>query len=54
MNPLYLVFDHGTESIEEKYLNPLYLHIDHASGYVVKEGENKYLVFDSTDQNKSY
>ena len=33
-------------------MNPLYLHIDHASGYVEKEGVNKYLVFDSADQNK--
>ena len=33
-------------------VNPLYLHIDHASGYVEKEGVNKYLVFDSADQNK--
>ena len=32
--------------------NPLYLHIDHAVGYVEKKGVNKYLVFDSTDQNK--
>ena len=33
-------------------VNPLYLHIDHAGGYVEKEGANKYLAFDSTDQNK--
>ena len=33
-------------------VNPLYLHIDHASGYVEKEGVNKYLVFDFTDQNE--
>ena len=30
----------------------MYLHIDHASGYVEKEGVNKYLIFDSIDQNK--
>ena len=33
-------------------MNPLYLHINHPSGYVWKEGVNKYLVFKSTDQNK--
>ena len=33
-------------------LNPLYLHIDHAVGYVEEKCVNKYLVFDSTDQNK--
>ena len=32
-------------------INPLYLIIDHASGYI-EEKENKYLVFDSTDENK--
>ena len=32
--------------------NPLYLLIDHASGYIEKKGVNKYLVFDSTDENK--
>ena len=52
VNPLYLFIDHASGYIEEKELNPLYLHIDHASGNVEKEGVNKYLVFDSTDQNK--
>ena len=33
-------------------VNPLYLHIDHASGYIEEKGVNKYLIFDSTDQNK--
>ena len=33
-------------------LNPLYLIIDHASGYIQEEVVNKYLVFDSTDENK--
>ena len=33
-------------------VNPLYLHIDHAGRYVEEKGVNKYLVFDSTDQNK--
>ena len=33
-------------------INPLYLIIDHASGYTEEKEMNKYLVFDSTDENK--
>ena len=33
-------------------MNPLYLLIDHASGYIEEKNGNKYLVFDSTDENK--
>ena len=33
-------------------VNPLYLRIYHASGYVETKGFRKYLVFDSTDENK--
>ena len=33
-------------------MNPLYLHIDHVSGYIEVKEVNKYLVFDSTDENK--
>ena len=33
-------------------VNTLYLLIDHASGYIKEKGANKYLVFDSTDENK--
>ena len=32
--------------------NPLYLLINHATGYIKDENENKYLIFDSTDENK--
>ena len=32
--------------------NPLYLIIAHANGYIEEKGVNKYLVFDSTDENK--
>ena len=28
------------------------MNIDHASGYIKEKGVNKYLVFDSTDENK--
>ena len=49
---MYLFIDHANGYIEEKDLNPLYFHIDQVSGYVEKEGMNKYLVFDTADQNK--
>ena len=35
-----------------KSINPLYLNITHASGYIEEKCVNKYLVFDSTDENK--
>ena len=33
-------------------VNPLYLTITHASGYIEKKLINKYLIFDSIDENK--
>ena len=33
-------------------VNPLYLGIAHVNGYIEEKGVNKYLVFDSTDENK--
>ena len=33
-------------------VNPLYLYIDHANGYIEEKNGNKYLVFDSVDENK--
>ena len=33
-------------------VNPLYLRINHASGYIEEKGIDKYLVFDSADENK--
>ena len=33
-------------------VNSLYLTIAHAGGYIEEEGVNKYLIFDSTDENK--
>ena len=32
-------------------VNPLYLLINHASVYIEEKGVNKYLIFDSTDEN---
>ena len=31
---------------------PLYLIVNHANGYIEEKGVNKYLIFDSTDENK--
>ena len=39
-----------TESIYS--VNPLYLHIKHASGYIEEKIGNKYLVFNSVDENR--
>ena len=33
-------------------VNPLYLSITHSNGYIEEKGINKYLVFDSTNENK--
>ena len=33
-------------------MNPLYLAITHANGYIEKINENKYLIFDSIDENE--
>ena len=33
-------------------VNPLYLGITRVNGYIEEKGVNKYLVFDSTDENK--
>ena len=33
-------------------VNPLYLLITHANGYIEENGVNKYLIFDSTNENK--
>ena len=33
-------------------VNPLHLNISHTDGYIEEKGVNKYLVFDSTDENK--
>ena len=33
-------------------VNPLHLIIVHANRYIEEKGSNKYLIFDSTDENK--
>ena len=33
-------------------VNPLYLKVNHANEYIEAKNENKYLIFDSADENK--
>ena len=33
-------------------VNPLYLNVNHTNGYIEENNENKYLIFDSADENK--
>ena len=33
-------------------VNPLHLLVNHANGYIEEKNGNKYLIFDSTDENK--
>ena len=33
-------------------VHPLYLLINHVNGYIEEKGMNKYLIFQSTDENK--
>ena len=33
-------------------VNPLYLRVNHACRYIEEKNGNKYLIFDSTDENK--
>ena len=40
------------DCINIKSVNPLYLRIKNVNGYIEKRGLSKYLVFDSTDENK--
>ena len=50
---IWVYCDLKNDDCEKIYgVNPLYLLIDYASGYIEEKGVNKYLVFDSTDENK--
>ena len=46
----YITIKKNDENIYS--VNPLYLRINHASRYIEEKGVNKYLIFDSTDENK--
>ena len=34
-------------------VNPFYLLVNHASTYIEEKNRNKYLIFDTTDENKN-
>ena len=41
------------DACESIYIvNHSYLRVDHANGYIEEKGVNKYVIFDSTDENK--
>ena len=48
----YITIKKNYDCVKIYSMNSLYLLIDHASGYIEEKGVNKYLVFDSTDENK--
>ena len=50
MDILQLIKIDVCESIDS--VNPLYLHVDHVNGYIEEKVVNKYLVFDTSDENK--
>ena len=33
-------------------INPFYLQVNHVNGYIEEKNRNKYLIFNSTDENK--
>ena len=35
-------------------MNPLYLRVNHANGYIEEKNGDKYLIFDSTNENKMF
>ena len=49
----WIYYNKKNDDCENIYsMNPLYLRINHASGYIEEKDGNKYLIFDSTDENK--
>ena len=49
----YITINKIDENCENIYsVNPLYLRVNHANGYIEEKNENKYLIFDSTVENK--
>ena len=55
INIYYVGYIKITEIGEYKTIynvNPLYLRINHASRYIEEQNGNKYLIFDSVDENK--
>ena len=52
-NTGYITIKKKNDDCESIYsVNPLYLRVDHVDGYIEELGGNKYLIFNSTDENK--
>ena len=56
INKYYIEYIIPTTTIDEcesiYCVNPLYLQVNHENRYIEQKNGNKYLVFDSTDENK--
>ena len=48
----YITIKKIDDCINIHSVNPLYLRINQASGCIEEKGVNKYLIFDSTDEDK--
>ena len=48
----YITIKKNDDSENIYNVNPLYLLINHSNGYIEEKGVNKYLIFDSIDENK--
>ena len=48
----YIIIKKIDDCININSVNPLYLRIFHASGDIEEKDANKYLIFESTDENK--
>ena len=48
----YITIKKNDDSENIYNVNPLYLLINHSNGYIEEKGVNKYLMFDSIDENK--
>ena len=48
----YITIKKNYDCVNIYSVNLLYLLVDHANGYIEEKGVNKYLISDSTDENK--
>ena len=49
----YITIKKKSDDYESIYsVNPLYFRVNHTRGYIEEKTENKYLIFDSTEENK--
>ena len=48
----YITIENIDDFVSIYSVNPLYLRINYANGYIEERNGNKYLIFDSVDENK--